>query len=172
MRFRFTSSDLFRAIAIISILITVCFLSNSNREEEVPANDVARLFQGDGAIDLSHIEAFGQHRHLECHDPLVIQYLERCLAASTPGGYSLPTTEEEIRTHSGYYSYYVTFGLSNGRECTMFCKVSNRDLCLLVPEHAPAGEVGSPNHRAPFPQPMPEKLTELLAVLTTEGFPE
>ncbi|UUO06778.1 hypothetical protein M4951_00355 [Blastopirellula sp. J2-11] len=165
MNIRFTSSYLYRAIAIISILLTVCLLFD---REELSSNQLALLLEGDESIDLSHIEAFGQHRHLECHDPQVIQYLKRCLVDSTHDGCSFPESEEEIRSHSGYVSYYVTFCLHDGQECTMYCDVSNRDLCLLVPAHRPVGEVGAPNRRAQFPQPMPEKLTKLLAALTAE----
>ncbi|PQO47568.1 hypothetical protein C5Y93_02595 [Blastopirellula marina] len=126
------------------------------------------LLEGNDGVNLSHIEAFGQDRHLECHDPQVIRYLERCIANSSHGSWSLPNTEEELRDHSGYFSYYVTFGLDNGKECTLFCDISNRDLCLLVPTYPPTEPIGEPNRRAHFPQPMPEKLTELLAALTTE----
>lgn len=166
MSFRFTSSHLYHVFAIISILLTVCFLFD---RDDVSSNQLALLLEGDDSVDLSHIEAFGQHRHLECHDPQAIQYLKRCLAASTPNGNFLPETEEEIRCHSGYVPYYITFGLDSGQECTMYCDVSNHDICLLVPSHQPVGEVGAPNRRAHFPQPMPAKLTTLLDALTAEN---
>lgn len=167
MTFRFTSSYLFRAIAIISILLAVCF--HFDREEEAPSQ-VTGLLAGNDGVDLSHIEAFGQGRHLECHDPEVMRYLEGCLAASTHSSWVLPQTEQELRDHSGYFSYYVRFGLDNGQECTLFCDVSNRDFCLLVPSHPPADQIGEPNRRAHFPQPVPAKLAELLAALTTEDY--
>lgn len=165
MDIRFTSSHLYRVFAIISILLTVGFLFD---RDEPSSNQLALLLEGDESVDLSHIEAFGQHRHLECHDPQVIQYLERCLSSSTPEGCMLPETEEEIRTHSGYVSYYITFCLDTGQECTMYCGVSNRDICLLVPSQRPVGKKGTPNRRAQFLQPMPKKLTKLLDALTAE----
>lgn len=167
MNFRFTSSHLFHSIAIISILFAVCFLFD---QEEVSSNHVARLLEGDADVRLSHIKAFGQHRNVECCDPQALQYLERCMAAATPTGRSLPTTDEEIESHSGYYSYYITFGLNDGQECTMYCHVSNQDLCMLAPTDPPTGKMGMPNWQAKFSQPMPEKVTQLLAVLTTDDY--
>jgi hypothetical protein len=107
------------------------------------------MLSGDESIRFSRLVIQGQQRQVLCSDPAVLRYVERCSRGH------IPCPKDRVMG----WSYHVILEFQNGGYTDLWGTFNDNifDTHVGVPR-----DVGWPTHYIPFPEPMPERMKQIL----------